>query len=155
MQRREFIQSGAGAAALGIAAAGGWLPAQAADAPGWNRDAFSAKSLADVVKALGGAQAVESKDVSFLQAPEIAENGSSVRFAVQSALPGTTQLALVVEKNPFALAAVFDIPSGTDAQLTTHLKMQESSNVYALARAGGKFYYAVKNVTVTLGGCAS
>lgn len=155
MQRREFIQSGTGAAALGLAAAGGWLPAQAADAPGWNRNAFAAKSLADIVKALGGAQAAESKDVSFLQAPEIAENGSSVRFAIQSNLPGTMQLALVVEKNPFPLAAVFDIPAGTDAQMTTHLKMQQSSNVYALARAGDKFYYAVKNVTVTLGGCAS
>jgi sulfur-oxidizing protein SoxY len=155
MQRREFIQSGTGAAALGLAAASGWSPAQAADAPGWNRTAFSAKSLADVVKALGGATAVESKDVSFLQAPEIAENGSSVRFGIQSNLPGTTQLALVVEKNPFALAALFDIAAGTDAQITTHLKMQETSNVYALARAGDKFYYAVKNVTVTLGGCAS
>lgn len=153
MQRREFIQSGTGAAALGLAAAGGWLSAHAADAPGWNRNAFSAKSLADVVKALGGAPATESKDVSFLQAPEIAENGSSVRFSIQSNLPGTTQLALVVEKNPFALAALFDIPPGTDAQLTTHLKMQESSNVYALARAGDKFHYAVKNVTVTIGGC--
>lgn len=155
MQRREFIQSGTGAAALGLAAAGGWLPAHAADAPGWNRNAFSAKSLADVVRALGGAPAAESKEVSFLQAPEIAENGSSVRFGIQSNLPGTTQLALVVEKNPFPLAAVFDIPAGTDAQITTHLKMAQSSNVYALARAGDKFYYAVKNVTVTLGGCAS
>ena len=149
MKRREFT----GAAAF--AAAAGWLPANAADAPGWNRNAFAAKSLAEVVKALGGTAATESRDVAFLQAPEIAENGASVRFAAESKLPGTTQLAFVVEKNPFALAAVFDIPQGTDASVTTHLKMGETSNVYALARVGDRFFYAVKNVTVTLGGCAA
>jgi sulfur-oxidizing protein SoxY len=151
MHRRDFIRSGSGVAALGLA---GWAPAHAADAPGWSRAAFSAKSLADVVKALGGAPATENKDV-VLQAPEIAENGVSVRFTAQSNLPGTTQLALVVDKNPFALAGLFDIPAGTDAQITTHLKMAQTSNVYALARVGDRFFYAVRNVTVTLGGCAS
>ena len=155
MQRRAFIQHGSGSALALAATAGTWLPAQAADAPGWNRAAFSAKSLADVVKALGGGTATESKDVVFLQAPEIAENGSSVRFAAQSNVPGTTQIAFVVEKNPFALAALFVIPAGTDPQITTHLKLGQSSNVYALVRAGDRFVYAVKNVTVTLGGCAA
>jgi len=148
MNRREF-------SAAALAATGAWLPAQAADAPGWNRNAFAAKSLAEVVKALGGGPAAASKDVVFLQAPEIAENGTTVRFAAQSNIPGTTQLAFVVEKNPFALAALFEIPPGTDASITTHLKMGESSNVYALARVGDRFFYAVKNVTVTLGGCAA
>jgi len=154
MHRREFIRKGSGAAALGLAGAAGFAPAQAADAPGWSRHAFSARSFAEVVKALGGGPAVESKDI-VLQAPEIAEDGSSVRFSAQSNLPGTTQLALIVDKNPFALAALFDLPPGTDPAITTQLKMGQSSNVYALARVGDRYYYAVKNVTVTLGGCAS
>ncbi|MBI5277891.1 MAG: thiosulfate oxidation carrier protein SoxY [Burkholderiales bacterium] len=147
MQRRDFV--------LGAAAAAGWLPARAADAPGWNRNAFSARTFADVVKALGGGVAQESKDVAFLQAPEIAENGTSVRFAAESRVPGTTQVAFVVEKNPFPLAALFDVPAGTDPSFTLHLKMGESSRVYALARAGDRWLYAVRNVTVTLGGCAA
>ena len=151
MERRELI----GAAAAGLAVVGIMPLAQAADAPGWNRNAFQAKSLAEVVKALGATGTVESRDVVFTQAPEIAENGSSVRFAAQSNLPGTTQLALVAEKNPFALAALFDIPAGTDANITTHLKLGQSTNVYVLARVGDRFFHAVKNVTVTLGGCAS
>ena len=59
----------------------------------------------------------------------------------------------MVEKNPSALAANFDIMAGTDANVETNIKMGQSSNVYALAKAGDKYYYAVKEVKVTLGGC--
>jgi sulfur-oxidizing protein SoxY len=88
-----------------------------------------------------------------LQAPEIAENGNVVRIGAQSNIAGTTQVALVIEKNPNALAAVFDIPAGTDANVSTNVKMGQSSNVYAVAKAGDKFFYSVKEVKVTLGGC--
>lgn len=126
--------------------------ASAQNAPGWNKAAFESKSLADAIKGLGGSTAQESKDV-ILQAPEIAENGNVVRIGAQSNLPGTTQLALVIEKNPNALAAVFDMLPGLEPSLSTNVKMGQSSNVYAVARVGDKFYYAVKEVKVTLGGC--
>jgi sulfur-oxidizing protein SoxY len=153
MKRREFIQSTTGAAALGLAFSAGLFPATASAETAWNKAAFEAKSLADVVKALGGASAAtESKDVT-LSAPEIAENGNVVRLGVQSGIAGTTWLGLVVEKNPAALTAGFDIPAGTDANMSTNVKMGQSTNVYALAKVGDKFYYAVKEVKVTLGGC--
>jgi sulfur-oxidizing protein SoxY len=155
MERREFMHKGTGAAAFGVAAAAGLVPAVASaqNAPGWNKSAFESKSLADAVKALGGnAAPVESKDL-VLQAPEIAENGNVVRIGAQSNIAGTTQVALVIEKNPNALAAVFDIPAGTDANVSTNVKMGQSSNVYAVAKAGDKFFYSVKEVKVTLGGC--
>ncbi len=153
MERRHFLATGSGATALALAASAGLSPARAQTAAVWNKAAFDSKSLAEAVKALGGtAAAVESKDV-VLQAPEIAENGSVVRVGAQSNIAGTTQLAMVVEKNPNALAAVFDVPAGTDASVSTNLKMGQSSNVYALAKVGDKFFYAVKEVKVTLGGC--
>jgi len=153
MERREFLAGSSGATALALAAASGLTPAYAQNAPGWNKAAFDSKSLADVAKALGATSApVESKEL-LLQAPEIAENGNVVRVAAQSNLPSTAQIALVVEKNPNALAAIFDIPAGTDANVSTNLKMGQSSNVYALAKVGDKFFYAVKEVKVTLGGC--
>jgi sulfur-oxidizing protein SoxY len=153
MERRTFMRKGAGAA-VGAAVGGNLLPtaALAADAPGWNRPAFETHTLADVVKALGGGPVVESKEV-LLDAPEIAENGAVVRISAQSQLPATTQMALVVEKNPNALAAVFDFPAGTDAQVATNLKMSQSSSVYAVAKVGDRFHYAVREVKVTLGGC--
>ena len=153
MERRDFLTTGSGAAALALAATAGISPAHAQNAPGWNKAAFETKSLADAAKAMGATSApVESKDL-VLQAPEIAENGNVVRVGAQSNIAGTTQIALVVEKNPSALAASFAIPEGTDANVSTNIKMGQSSNVYALAKAGDKFYYAVKEVKVTLGGC--
>jgi sulfur-oxidizing protein SoxY len=153
MERREFLAGSSGAGALALAAASGLTPAHAQNAPGWNKAAFEGKSLAEVAKALGaGAAPVESKEL-LLQAPEIAENGSVVRVAAQSSLPGTVQVAFIVEKNPNALAALFEIPAGTDANVSTNIKMGQSSQVYALARVGDKYFYAVKEVKVTLGGC--
>ena len=153
MERRDFLASSSGASALALAAAAGLTPAHAQTAPAWNKLAFDTKSLADVAKALGATSApVESRDL-VLQAPEIAENGAVVRVAAQSNIASTTQIAFVIDKNPSALAAAFDIPAGTEAAVSTNVKMGQSSNVYALVKAGDKFFYAVKEVKVTLGGC--
>jgi sulfur-oxidizing protein SoxY len=51
------------------------------------------------------------------------------------------------------LTAIFDIPVGTEPSLSTRVKMGQSSNVYALVKADGKFYVASKEIKVTLGGC--
>ena len=153
MERRDFLVSGSSATALALAAASGLTPAHAQNAAGWNKAAFDSKTLADAAKAMGASSApVESKDL-ILQAPEIAENGAVVRIGAQSNIANTSQISFVVEKNPSALAATFDIPAGTDANVSTNIKMGQSSNVYALAKAGDKFFYAVKEVKVTLGGC--
>lgn len=152
MERRDFLTS-SGTAAIALAAGSGLTGAHAQNAAGWNKPAFDSKSLTDAAKAMGATSApVESKDL-ILQAPEIAENGSVVRVGAQSNLANTTQISFVVEKNPSALAAMFDIPAGTDANVSTNIKMGQSSNVYAVAKAGDKFFYAVKEVKVTLGGC--
>jgi sulfur-oxidizing protein SoxY len=152
MQRRQFVQTSSGAGALALAAAAGWLPATAQAQAAWNKAAFESKSLADAVKALGGSTATESKDI-VLTAPEIAENGNVVRIAASSSNPAVTQIAFVIEKNPSALSAVFDVLPGTEANFATNVKMGQSSNVYAVAKMGDKFVYAVKEVKVTLGGC--
>jgi len=157
MERRDFLSRSSGVTAVAIATATGLPVAQAqtvaVNAPGWNKAAFDSKNLAEAAKAMGATSApVESKDL-MLQSPEIAENGNVVRIGAQSNIAGTTQIAFVVEKNPSALAAMFDVPAGTDANVSTNIKMGQSSNVYALAKAGDKYYYAVKEVKVTLGGC--
>jgi sulfur-oxidizing protein SoxY len=152
MQRRQFVQTSSGASALALVAATGWLPATSHAQAAWNKTAFESKNLADAVKALGGTTATESKDI-VLTAPEIAENGNVVRIGASSSNPAVTQIAFVVEKNPAALTAVFDVMPGTEANFATNVKMGQSSNVYAVAKMGDKFVYAVKEVKVTLGGC--
>ena len=129
----------------------GLLPSLAQAA--WSPAAFDAKTLADAVKALGGGTPVESKDVT-LTGPDIAENGAVVPVGASTALPGVKRLALLVEKNPNVLAAVFDVSDAVDANFNTRVKMGQSSNVYAVALMNdGRVLFAQKEVKVTLGGC--
>ena len=152
MQRREFINHGTAVMALATSAGLVATPSLAQNAPGWNKAAFEGKNLAEVTKALGGASAATSGDV-VLTAPEIAENGNVVRMGVESKLAGTSMIALLVEKNPNVLSAAFDVIAGSDASFSTNVRMGQTSNVYALAKVGDKFFYSVKEVKVTLGGC--
>ena len=147
--RREVLSRSA--ALAGLLAGAGLLP-QAAHAA-WAQAAFEAKTMADAVKTLGGAAPAESKDVS-LTGPDIAENGAVVPLGCACSLPGVKRLLLLVEKNPNALAAVFDVSDAVDANFSTRVKMGQSSNVFAVAMMGdGKVLFAQKEVKVTLGGC--
>ncbi len=153
-QRRQVLKSGGGVTMLALVAAAGWLkPGDALAQGAWNKAAFDTKSLDETAKALGGGAPTQSKDITFFQTPDIAENGAVVPIGVTSAIPKTESIAILVEKNPNALAAVFDIPAGTDPSISTRVKMGQSSNIYALVKADGKFYVASKEVKVTLGGC--
>jgi len=151
--RRDALHKGSRATLLALVAAAGWLPSGAVRAQAWNKAAFDAHTLGDTMKALGGGEPTQSKDVAFFQTPEIAENGAVVPIGVSSSVPKTEAIAILIEKNPNMLAAVFDIPPGTEPTITTRVKMAQTSNVYALVRADGKYYVASKEIKVTLGGC--
>jgi sulfur-oxidizing protein SoxY len=150
MKRREALKSGSALAIVAAAISAGMLP-QSAFAS-WNKNAFDAKNLNDVVKAMGGSTAEKSNDIT-ITAPDIAENGAVVPIAVASKLANVESIAILVEKNPNSLAAQFDIPAGTEANVGTRVKMGQSSNVHAVVKAGGKYFVATKEVKVTLGGC--
>ena len=126
--RREMLAQSATVA--GLLASVGMLPATAQAA--WTAAAFESKTLADAVKALGGAAPVESKDVT-VTGPDIAENGAVVPVGCSTTLPGVKRMMLMVEKNPSVLASVFDVTDAVDASLTTRVKMGQSSNVFAVA----------------------
>jgi sulfur-oxidizing protein SoxY len=151
--RRSALKTTGGASVLGLAAAAGLFAPGSVFASDWNKNAFEAKSLNDVVKAMGGMSAAESKDIVFVTAPDIAENGAVVPIAIQSKIAKTEAVAILVEKNPNALAASFEFPAGTEAFASTRVKMGQSSNVHAVVKADGKYFYATKEVKVTRGGC--
>jgi len=144
--RRNALKVLGLAVAAGLAAPG-WARAE------WNKQAFETKSLADAVKAMGGATPTESKDIT-ITSPDIAENGAVVPFTIASKIPNTESIAILVEKNPNILAANFEFPQGTEPWVNTRVKMGQTSNVIALVKTtDGKFHYASKEVKVTLGGC--
>ncbi len=150
IKRREVLKAGSGAGVLALAA--GLMKPGEALAQEWNKAAFSTKSFADTVKALGGGGSTESRDIQ-ITAPDIAENGAVVPISIERRLAKTQAIAIMIEKNPNTLSANFEIPEGTDPFVTTRVKMGETSNVYALVKADGKYYHAVKEIKVTIGGC--
>lgn len=118
----------------------------------WNKEAFDSKTLPDTYKHLGANQITESADVQIL-ASDIAENGAVVPLQAVSKIPGTTQIAFLVEKNPNMLAAMFDIGPDIVPDVTTRIKMGQTSNIVVLVKAGDKYFSATKEIKVTLGGC--
>ena len=146
--RRETLKQSL--AVAGLLGATGLFPQFA-----WafNKSAFEAKTVADAVKAYGGSAPTESKDVT-LTAPDIAENGAVVPMGAAATLPGVKHLLVLVEKNPNALVAKFDVSPAIEANVGTRAKMGQTSDVYAVAiTQDGKAHYAKKEVKVTLGGC--
>jgi sulfur-oxidizing protein SoxY len=151
--RREVLKAGGGVSLLALVTAAGWLKPGEAAAQAWNKNSFETKTVDDTVKALGGSAPAQSKDIQFVSTPDIAENGAVVPIGVSSAIPKTEAIAILIEKNPNTLAASFEIPPGTEPAISTRVKMGQSSNVYALVKADGRFYVVSKEIKVTLGGC--
>ena len=148
VSRRQAVKNTA--AVTGMLLAAGMLP-QAAFA--YNKNAFDAKTVADVMKALGAGAPAESKDVT-LTAPDIAENGAVVPLGASTSLAGIKHMLILVEKNPNTLVASFDVTDAVEPNFLTRAKLGQTSDVYAVAITNdGKALYAKKEVKVTLGGC--
>lgn len=148
-KRRDMLRI---SAVFGMAFAAGLLKPSDVFAAEWNQGAFDAKSLEEALKSMGGDKFAVSGDVS-ISGPDIAENGAVVPVSVASKAPNTEYMAILVEKNPSALSAAFNIPAGTEPSVSTRVKMGGTSKVHALVKADGKWLLASKEIKVTLGGC--
>ncbi|MFZ3002982.1 MAG: thiosulfate oxidation carrier protein SoxY [Undibacterium umbellatum] len=148
-QRRDFLRI---STVFGLAFAAGMLKPSDVFAAEWDSKAFEAKSLQDVFAAMGAGSPVISADIT-ITAPDIAENGAVVPVSVSSKSANTEYIAILIEKNPNAMSAAFNIPEGTEASVSTRVKIGETSNVHALVKADGKWLVASKEIKVTLGGC--
>jgi sulfur-oxidizing protein SoxY len=135
---------------LGALGVGLLLPLRALAA--WNKEAFQSKTPADALKGLGVGASTDSKDI-LIDAPQIAENGAVVPIEITSNIANTRSIAVVIEKNPFPLAAKFDFGEGALPYVKLNAKLGESSFVRVVAEAGGRFYTAAQEVKVTIGGC--
>ena len=118
----------------------------------WNEQAFGAKTAADALKNIGATAAAPSKDI-VIEAPQITENGAVVPIEISSNIPGTTSIAVVIEKNPFPLAGKFDFKENALPFVKLNVKMGETSDVRVVAVAGGKQFVATREIKVTIGGC--
>ena len=148
VKRRNLLRL----ASAGAAFAAGLVRAGAAWTQSWNKPAFESKAVADVMKSLGATGASDSRDI-VITAPDIAENGAVVPVEVTSRIPSTESISIIAEKNPFPLAATVEISNGGEPYTYVRIKMGETANVRAVVKAGGRYYTAVKEVKITVGGC--
>lgn len=150
--RRTFLNNIGATGTLALAITAGLLKPGQVLAAEWNKSAFDATNMADALKNTGSASATESKDL-LLKVPEHAENGAAVQLEVTSKIPGTTSIAIFVEKNPRPLVADCEFSNGAEPYVFIRTKMAETSRIRVQAKAGGKIYYTTKDVHVTTSGC--
>lgn len=153
VSRREVLKAGGGAAVVAALTTMGFVPSTSALAAAWNEQAFKTKSIAETLKALGVDAPADAGDKVTIVSPEIAENGSVVPVSVESSLPNVSMVAVMVEKNPAALAGMYNLTPDAGGFVRLNVKMGQSSDVYALVKSDNKFFLAKKEVKVTLGGC--
>ena len=146
MNRRVWLK--AGAAALGLLMA---VPLRALAAV-WNRAAFESATLQGALDGLQAKTVDPSRDI-VLVAPDVAENGAIVQIEVESRIPGTEAIAVLVEKNPTPLIANCVFSNGAEPYVVTRIKMSETSALKAVVKAGDRYYSVSKQVEVALGGC--
>ncbi|HEX7156795.1 MAG TPA: thiosulfate oxidation carrier protein SoxY [Burkholderiaceae bacterium] len=150
-ERRSALRTGGRLGLLGVLGSLGLLDPQWVRAEG-DRAGFDARSVGEALSAAGFGGAASAADVE-LEAPEIAENGAVVPIRVSTGLPRVDRIAILVEKNPTILSAVFVLPEGTEPSIATRVKMAETCRVIVALRSDGKVYIVSKEIKVTLGGC--
>lgn len=118
----------------------------------WSKAAFEAATVDAAAKGMGIASETPSADIQ-IKAPDYAENGAVVQIEVRSNIPNTEAIAILVDKNPTSLIANFMFSNGAEPFVVTRIKMAETSNVVAIAKVGGQYFRASKNVEVSENGC--
>lgn len=115
--------------------------------------AFNADKTDSAVKALFGDLPIEESTQITFRLPDIAENGAVVPTTVATEIEGVTQIAIVIDENPSALSAVFDISESSVADVSTRIKVGKSSVARAYVKTRGKVFMTTREVKVTIGGC--
>ena len=152
LPRRLFLKNTLATAVwVGVGSTGLFRPGWALAAE-WPKDAFSAKTLDEAIKALFGTSEMTPSAAIKLKAPTQAENSAQVQIQVTAEVPNVEAIAVFVEKNPSPLVAHASF-AGATGYFSARMKMGQTSDVYAVVKAGGKLHVAKQNIKVTAGGC--
>jgi sulfur-oxidizing protein SoxY len=116
--------------------------------------AFAATRADEVLRRLYGDTPVSPSAAVTLIVPLMVDNGASVPVEVATTLAGVRAIALVVDRNPRPLAALFELAEGTPPAIACRIKLGETSSVRAVLQTDAGLFGAAADVTVTVGGCA-
>jgi thiosulfate oxidation carrier complex protein SoxZ len=143
MKRRSFLGFGISAILL--------MPFKLM-AAAWNNAAFSAKNSKGAEQALAIDGEIESNDIE-IKAPSRAENGAIVQVEINSHIPNTEAIALLVDRNPTALIGNYIFNHGALPTMVTRIKMAETSDIKVIVKSGNQYFTAKRLVTVLENGC--
>ena len=118
-----------------------------------NTPAFDATAADKAMAALFKGKPVTKSDQVKLKVPDIAENGAVVPVTVTTSLKGVKSISLFVVENPNPLSATFKLMPSAAADISTRIKMGQSSDVVAAVETDKGVFTTSKNVKVTIGGC--
>ncbi|MFW5432457.1 MAG: thiosulfate oxidation carrier complex protein SoxZ [Methylophilaceae bacterium] len=144
MKRRAFLELSFAAALL--------IPMRAVAAI-WNKAAFDATNIEAAENGLSIANEIPSNEIE-ITAPSHAENGAIVQVAVNSRIPNTEAIAILVDKNPTALIGNYMFSNGALPNMVTRIKMAETSDVKVIVKVGNQYFSAIKNIQVLENGCS-
>lgn len=150
--RRVFLKNTLAVSAFGVALAAGVLKPAAVQAA-WPEAAFAAKSVDDALKAAYGSASTMMSDKIDIRAPEIAENGAVVPVEVKTSIAGVKRIDILAAKNGTPMIASFEFAQGTVPEVSTRIKLGQTSDVVAVVHADGQMLMNKREVKVTIGGC--
>ena len=119
----------------------------------WPEEAFAATEADAAMSTLFGTNQATASDQITLKVPEIAENGAVVPVTVSTTLADVESISIVVKNNPRPLVASFESPAGTLPDVSSRIKMGETSDVTAVVKTADGLYSTSRQVKVTIGGC--
>ena len=119
----------------------------------WPEEAFAATEADAAMSTLFGTNQATASDQITLKVPEIAENGAVVPVTISTTLADVESISIVVKNNPRPLVASFEIPAGTLPNVSSRIKMGETSDVTAVVKTADGLYSTSRQVKVTIGGC--
>ena len=119
----------------------------------WPEKTFNETTMKPALVALFGTDVLTASDKITLKVPEIAENGAVVPVSIKTSLPNVESISIVVEKNPRPMVANFEILPGTLPDISSRIKMAETSDVTAVVKTSDGIFSTARQVKVTIGGC--
>jgi sulfur-oxidizing protein SoxY len=88
-----------------------------------------------------------------LDMPTVVDDGAVVPITVTALLSDACEIRVLVDANPVPLALHASIPKGTDAFVSTRIRMSASGTVYAAVRTNAGWFFNAQHAQVSTGGC--
>jgi sulfur-oxidizing protein SoxY len=153
LKRRTFLKGTVASGVILAAAGAGLLRPTEVLASDYPTSSFHQKGVDATLKALFGTSSVtKSNKIKFINPTIQAENSQVVPVTVSAGM-NADSIAILIAKNPSALAASVDLSGAAKGYFRTKVKMGKTSDVHAVVKSGGKLYSNSIKIKVTVGGC--